>query len=171
MARCLFGARTSSEHMLIYCQLETYEPTSVKFHSKWNYFDCRNYIWKCRLQSGGHIIAALMWQNFALIKRFYSGWRSPTRSLRGRCLYSMFTHKKICQFDMTRQNYSKEAHQSQRQLKAITVSRRSRDLMIRRLIGYWCCFWVTASILWFHKTLPRRYQIHTGNVSLNNYKE
>ena len=48
MACRLFGAKTLSQPMLYYCQLDPYEQTSVKLYSKFKHFHSRKCIGKCR---------------------------------------------------------------------------------------------------------------------------
>ena len=49
MACCLFGAKTSPELMLAYCQLDSWEQISVKFESEFYHFHSRKCIWNCHL--------------------------------------------------------------------------------------------------------------------------
>ena len=46
----LFGAKPLPEPMLLYCQLDPYEQTSVKFQSRYKTFHSQKCIWKCRLR-------------------------------------------------------------------------------------------------------------------------
>ena len=50
MACQLFSDRPSFESMMVYCWLDPWKQTSVKFEYKYNNFKTRKYIWKCRLQ-------------------------------------------------------------------------------------------------------------------------
>ena len=52
----LFGAKPLSKPMLVYCQLDPREQSSVKFKSKYKNFHSRKCIWKCRLRDGGHFV-------------------------------------------------------------------------------------------------------------------
>ena len=52
-----------SEPMLIYCQLEPKEQTSVTFGSNLKHFHLGKGIWKCLLENGGHFVSASMWQH------------------------------------------------------------------------------------------------------------
>ena len=45
----LFGANPLPEPMLAYCQLDSWEQTSVKFESQLCHFYSKKFIWKCRL--------------------------------------------------------------------------------------------------------------------------
>ena len=45
MACSLFGAKPSSKPMLFYCQLDSWDPISVKFKSKYEDFHSRKSIW------------------------------------------------------------------------------------------------------------------------------
>ena len=49
MACRLFGAKPLSEPMLVYCQLNLQEQTSVKFESEFYHFHSKQCIWNCRL--------------------------------------------------------------------------------------------------------------------------
>ena len=60
MACRLFAAKPLSESMPTYCQLDPWEQISVKFVSKSNNINCRNFSWKCHLESGGHFVSASM---------------------------------------------------------------------------------------------------------------
>ena len=51
MAYCL------SKPVLVYCQLDCKEQTSVKFSSKYQIFHSRKCIWKCRLQNTAHFVS------------------------------------------------------------------------------------------------------------------
>ena len=49
MACRLFGTKPLSQPMLVYCQLDSWEQTSVKFKSELYHFRSRKCIWNCRL--------------------------------------------------------------------------------------------------------------------------
>ena len=49
MACCLDGAKSLSELVLAYCQLDSWEQISVKFESEFYHFHSRKCIWNCRL--------------------------------------------------------------------------------------------------------------------------
>ena len=46
----LLGAKLLHAPMLIYCQLDPSEQTSVKSQLQFKHFHCRKYIWKCPLE-------------------------------------------------------------------------------------------------------------------------
>ena len=56
MACPLFGAKPLSKPMLVYCQLDPWEQTSVKFQSTYKAFQS----WKYRLRNGGHFVQGEM---------------------------------------------------------------------------------------------------------------
>ena len=60
MACRLVGAKPSLKPMLVYCQLDHQEQTSMKFESKYKIFHSRKCIWKCRLRYGGHFVQGKM---------------------------------------------------------------------------------------------------------------
>ena len=62
MACRLFGAKPLSKPMLGYCQLDSWEQTSVKFESENKTFHSWNCTWKYRLRNRGHFVQREMSQ-------------------------------------------------------------------------------------------------------------
>ena len=60
MACRLYGAKPLSEPKLEYCQLNPWEPTSVKSYSKLKHFHSRKDISKCRLRNRRPFVSASM---------------------------------------------------------------------------------------------------------------
>ena len=60
MACGLDGAKPLSEPMLKYCLLDPWEQTLVKSQLKSRHFHSKKFIWKCRLENGGHCVSASM---------------------------------------------------------------------------------------------------------------
>ena len=60
MACRLSGAKPLPEPMLIYCQLDPQEQTSMKSESKYKIFRSRKCIWKCCQQNGNHFVSVSM---------------------------------------------------------------------------------------------------------------
>ena len=56
----LLGTTILSEPTLVYCQLEYKLQISVKFFTKLKHFYAGKYIWKYRLENGGHFVLASM---------------------------------------------------------------------------------------------------------------
>ena len=56
MAYRQFGDKPLSQPIRVYCQLEPWEQTSVKFQSKYKTFDSWKCSWKYRLPNGGHFV-------------------------------------------------------------------------------------------------------------------
>ena len=55
----LIGAKPLFEPMLVDRQLDRYEQTSAKFKSQFTVLHGRKWIWKCRVQYGGHFVPGL----------------------------------------------------------------------------------------------------------------
>ena len=71
MACRLSGAKPLPEPMPPYCQLHSYEHTSVKFESRYKTFHSWKCAWKCRLWNGGHFVQEEMsWH--VLLSQWYS---------------------------------------------------------------------------------------------------
>ena len=75
----LFGAKPLPEQMLTHYELDHYKQTSVKFKSKDKNSLSRKYIWKCRLEDGGHFcfgLSVLKWgiDIIGLITRSQQTW-------------------------------------------------------------------------------------------------
>ena len=60
MACRLFGAKPWSKLILVYCQLDAKEQTSVKFQSKYKTFHSRKCSWKYLLWNGGLVVLGEM---------------------------------------------------------------------------------------------------------------
>ena len=56
----LFGAKSLSELMLEYCQLDNCEQNSVKFESIWKCFHSWKCIWKYGMHNGGYLVQGEM---------------------------------------------------------------------------------------------------------------
>ena len=56
MACRLFGARALHEPMLAYCQLDSWEQTSVKFESEFYHFHLKKNEFEIVCQNGGHFV-------------------------------------------------------------------------------------------------------------------
>ena len=83
MACRLFGAKSFSEPMLEYCRLDPLEQISVKYLLKYIHFHSNKYIWKCRLQNGGHFVPIWRIVNWAPV------------TLKWNFLSTKFTHENV----------------------------------------------------------------------------
>ena len=50
MSWCLFSDKPLSDTMMVYCQLDHEEHSSMEYHLKFKSFHSRNCLWKCHLQ-------------------------------------------------------------------------------------------------------------------------
>ena len=64
MICCLLGAKTLSEPVLTYFQLDPWEQNKVKFESKYKKFLLTKYIWKCCIQNFIHFSSGLNTLNY-----------------------------------------------------------------------------------------------------------
>ena len=66
MACCLFGGKPLPEPMLTYCQLDLKEHILMKYYLKFESFQSRKCIWKCRLQMSAILFQPLCGTSAAL---------------------------------------------------------------------------------------------------------
>ena len=99
MACHLVGAKPLSEPLLPYCQLDPKEHISVKFESKYRTFHSRKCTWKCRLESGGHFVSALMCSWNVIVPN--TAWSPSAKVFDGRdMIYGSHFHSKMDSYKM-----------------------------------------------------------------------
>ena len=86
MACHLFGAKPLSKPMLGYCQLDPWEQTSMKLHSKYKTFHSCKCNWQYRMLNGGHFVQGGM---FNIVSG--SNWTLITTTWK--VLYHMLHHQ------------------------------------------------------------------------------